>query len=351
MSKPLITPIIRGRIDLFEPQNLGRARLRGWIACDDIPLERIDIAIGGKPWTTGIVLHERPDVRKALEKPSCSRPHLSLSGFDVTAPLPEELVELSSTVVEITPYTPSGARLNPLRTYFCDYEELKKTPQPPAQLRDKVGGRENFIQVAEQLCTLIMTCLARYEPGLAQAEAILDWGCGCGRIITQMMKFVAPERLYGCDIDSAAIAWDCENVRGPIFTRVDPYPPTPYPDSSFDIVYGISVMTHLDEQTQILWLKELKRITRPGAILALSVIGERLRNTNIPASLAKEFSQKGFASFVPTYSDMLSEFSHANYYRETYHSLRYIELNWGRYFNVLEYIETKDQDIVMLRAL
>ena len=352
MSKTPITPVIRGHVDLFQLEDDGRVRLRGWVARDDTPIDRIDIALQGNLWASGISLHERPDVKTALEDFVGSCPHILLSGFDVIAPLPERVEAVSTTVVEITPYTPSDLRLDVLRTYFCDYQDqLENMPQPPALLRDRVGGSENFVQAAAQIASLLMTCLAKYEPRLDEAGMILDWGCACGRVIAQMMKFVSPKSVHGCDIDAEAILWDRQNVRGPSFTQIAPYPPTNYSDGTFDVVYGISVMTHLDEQTQMLWLKELKRITRPGALLALTIIGERLKATNMPASLAKEFSEKGFASFVPNYSGMLTKFVHAGYYRETYHSLGYIESNWGRYFDVLEYVETKDQDVVMLRTV
>ena len=108
-------------------------------------------------------------------------------------------------------------------------------------------------------------------------------------------------------------------------------------------------MTHLNEKTQVLWLRELERIARPSAIVALSVVGKKLRATNMPDSLANEFAEKGFAAFVPYYSDWLSEFSHQEYYQEAYHALDYITTNWGKYFDVLEYVETQFQDIVILR--
>jgi 2-polyprenyl-3-methyl-5-hydroxy-6-metoxy-1,4-benzoquinol methylase len=165
-----------------------------------------------------------------------------------------------------------------------------------------------------------------------------------------MMKFVPPNRLYGCDIDSEAISWSKGNISGPEFTHVNPYPPTPYLPRTFDVVYGISVMTHLDEKTQLAWLEELTRITRPNAILALSIIGEDLRKTNMPPSVAEEFREKGFASFVPTYSTMLATFADDQYYQEAYHSLEYIAATWGRFFHVLECIETKHQDIIILKA-
>jgi 2-polyprenyl-3-methyl-5-hydroxy-6-metoxy-1,4-benzoquinol methylase len=351
MLKVPITPVVRGHIDLLEPHAGGQARLRGWIFRPDTPIDRIDITLQGKPWASVASLYERVDVKAAYEPLIGSYPHISSSGFDVTAPVPEGVEVDSNTVVGITPYTPHGLRLDSLRTYFCAFQdELNKVPQPPVHLQERVGGSKDFIHVAASIATLVMTCIGKYKP-IFESGNILDWGCGCGTVISQLMKFVSPERLHGCDIDSAAIEWDKENLHGPSFTRVDPYPPTNYPECIFDVVYGISVMTHLDENTQMLWLGELKRIARPNAIVALSVMGEKLRATNMPASLVSEFDEKGFTAFVPYYSDWLSEFSHQEYYQEAYHTLDYITTNWGRYFEVLEYVETKFQDMVILRKV
>ncbi len=89
----------------------------------------------------------------------------------------------------------------------------------------------------------------------------------------------------------------------------------------------------------MLWLEELKRITRSGAISALSVIGEKLRATNMPMSLVQQCADKGFASFVPVYSDLLSEFSHQEYYKEAFHTIDYIAAIGAaisRFWNILK---------------
>jgi 2-polyprenyl-3-methyl-5-hydroxy-6-metoxy-1,4-benzoquinol methylase len=351
MSKVPITPVMRGHIDLFEACGGGEAHLFGWIFRPDTPIDRIDITLQGKPWTSVTPLCERADVKAAYDPLIGSYPHISSSGFDITALLPEGVEVDSSTVVEIIPYAPHALRLDPFRTFFCAYQdELNNAPQPPVHLQERIGGSKDFINVAAQIATLVMTYVGKYKP-IFESGNILDWGCGCGRVIAQLMKFVSSERLHGCDIDSAAIEWDKQNLHGPSFTRVDPYPPTNYPDRSFDVIYGISVMTHLDENTQMLWLRELERIARPSAIVALSVMGEKLRTTRMPALLASEYAEKGFAAFVPDYSDWLSEFSHPEYYQEAYHTLDYITTNWGRYFDVVEYVETQFQDIVILRKV
>jgi len=50
-------------------------------------------------------------------------------------------------------------------------------------------------------------------------------------------------------------------------------PPTGLPAQGFDLVYGISVLSHLSEPDQFAWLAELARLTRPGALLLLSTLG------------------------------------------------------------------------------
>lgn len=352
MSIPKIpfNHLTRGSIDLLQAVAGGQGRIAGWIFREDTPIDVVDISLGRKPWISAIQLRERPDVRAAFEPVIGLCPHVSLCGFDVTAPLSDGVAAIPDSIIKLTPFSPSGLRLDPLFTYYCAYQdEMERVPQPPIALQERVGGSKDFIQIGVQLTSLLITRIVKFKPDF-QSAIILDWGCGCGRVISQMRKFAPPENLYGCDVDSVAVDWDKENIFGPKFTRVEPYPPTPYANCSFDIVYGMSVFTHLDEETQILWLRELKRITRPGAILLLSVIGEKLRSTNMPASLEKQFTEKGFAAFVPSYSDMLSEFSHQGYYKEAYHSLDYISTKWSRYFDVLEYVETKHQDIVILRS-
>lgn len=137
----------------------------------------------------------------------------------------------------------------------------------------------------------------------------------------------------------------------PRFDAVPPNPPTKYESAFFDAVYGISVMTHLDEPTQFRWLEELRRITRPGAALLLSVLSETMRKARMPAQIQDEYDRKGFATFVPGYEKEhgFQEFSDQGYYKESFHSIEYIERVWSRYFSVEEYVKTYGQDMVLLR--
>ncbi len=344
-----IVPVLRGHLDVFEDAGNGQAHVAGWVFREDVRLERVDLAIGGTPWISSVAVHARPDVERAFEPTLGRSEHIVWSGFAATAALPPCHGVSSTEIITVSPYAGSGTRLDEWQTYYCAYaQEAATTPQPSPELQERIGGGKDFMFAGAQLASLVLTYVGKYK-SLDNWGAVLDWGCGCARVIAQLRKLIPPKTLHGCDIDAEAIAWDRANLHGPIFTRIDPYPPTPYPDGMFDVVYGISVMTHLAEETQFQWLKELKRITRPGAVLALSVLGENLRGTNMPLALAAQFAQAGFAAQIPSYSNLLAEYSHDGYYQEAYHSLDYIAANWSRYFEVLQCVVTKYQDIVLLR--
>ena len=53
--------------------------------------------------------------------------------------------------------------------------------------------------------------------------------------------------FYGSDVDGPAIAWAQEHLPQAQLKH-EPYrPPLPYEDESFDLVYSISIFTHLNE--------------------------------------------------------------------------------------------------------
>ena len=61
----------------------------------------------------------------------------------------------------------------------------------------------------------------------------------------------------------------------------------PYPDHFFDIIYGISVFTHLSEQSHYLWYNEFNRIVKPGGILLFTSQGENFKQKLTASELRK----------------------------------------------------------------
>ena len=104
-------------------------------------------------------------------------------------------------------------------------------------------------------------------------SAILDFGCGCGRVTRRLVGL--PGEVTGSDFDGIAVGWCSENLPFASFTQNGLEPPLPLPDGDVDLVYAFSVLTHLPLPVQHAWVDELTRILRPGGFLLMSTHGER----------------------------------------------------------------------------
>ena len=206
---------------------------------------------------------------------------------------------------------------------------------PPAYLRVKVCGSipvESYLVGQEPTTQAVLLALRRVGAVPTQFQNVLDFGCGCGRILLPMQKHLPQAQFYGTDTEEDLIRWSQAHIPTAKFSQNGPEPPLPYADGTFDLIYGLSVFTHLDERLQFLWLEELRRVAQPGAILVLTVHGMT--------------DPEGF-KFVK--SDAWSDFF-PDFYHTTYHTRAYVEENWGRFFTILDYDkETLGQDIVVLR--
>ena len=220
---------------------------------------------------------------------------------------------------------------------------------PPAGLRIRVGEprRERYLGNGAKLCSLLLSHLNKYRC-IDEFQKILDWGCGCGRVTRHMLCHVSACNLYGCDIDQDAISWMNKNFPEPLFTSILPYPPTGYEENYFDLIYGISVFTHLDEELQFKWLNELRRICNPDGLVAVSVHGGVSRKR---PELARKLEENGVADMKGNKKFLFKHLENQDYYRETKHSREYILREWSRYFYIIDFVENGlgRQDLVIMR--
>ena len=91
---------------------------------------------------------------------------------------------------------------------------------------------------------------------------VLDFGCGCGRILRHWERS-DDLRLHGTDYNPHLVAWCRRNYGFADFRVNDLEGPLPYPDGSFDLVYAWSVFTHLSVEIGDRWIAELARALRP----------------------------------------------------------------------------------------
>lgn len=204
---------------------------------------------------------------------------------------------------------------------------------PPDHLQIRqVGGvwGRSFLTEGRLLFDRIHAALGEAGCNLARAERILDFGCGCGRVLWTFKHLPHTGEVWGCDIDAEAIAWNTEHLGAVAQFRCNPpLPPAPFPDGYFDALYSVSVFTHLPEEMQFAWLAELRRVVRPGGVLLVSLHGEHYWRAD--RGVCAEVEAQGFAYRTGARTDGLPDF-----YMVAFHSEAYVRREWSRYFEVLE---------------
>jgi SAM-dependent methyltransferase len=108
---------------------------------------------------------------------------------------------------------------------------------------------------------------------IEDAAAILDFGCGWGRIIRFFLKDVHPSCLFGADPSEEVINLCRSGNRWCSFELIPTKPPTCFRDNIFDLIYSFSVFSHLSEEAHQIWLLELRRILKPGGLMIATTRG------------------------------------------------------------------------------
>ena len=202
---------------------------------------------------------------------------------------------------------------------------------------------------------------------------VLDFGCGCGRILRHFARYAPTCDLSGTDVDEVAVRWCRENLDFAAFEVLPKRPPSPFPDASFDAVFAFSVFSHLPETLHRAWLEDLFRITKPGALLVVTVQGTRVIDRMIARNLSADVPtadvlrrdlgrilESGFA-FYPygrhIYGDRQNQEFYDGWDFEQYGSTfildRYFRTRWSDLFHVVSWNPAPDdwQDYVILRRL
>ena len=138
-------------------------------------------------------------------------------------------------------------------------------PVPPARLRAQVGPAHAdaafFLRTGRTQADLIRSLVREGGSSVEDLEAILDFGCGCGRVLRHWGE-LPRTRVFGCDIDPRMVQWCDANLPFAVVSVNDLAPPLPYADSAFDLVYAFSVFTHLSVQLQHAWMRDCLRVLR-----------------------------------------------------------------------------------------
>jgi SAM-dependent methyltransferase len=149
-------------------------------------------------------------------------------------------------------------------------------PVPPSRLVNLVAGHFDvaaFYQNGRLGADCIRAVLEKNGVAINRLVSLLDFGCGCGRILRFWQKLEGP-RIHGTDYNRNLVRWCRDHLPFGKFKTNKPHPPLAYEDGEFELIYAVSVFTHLSEEWQIPWMQELRRICQPGGFVLITVHGK-----------------------------------------------------------------------------
>ena len=266
-----------------------------------------------------------------------------------------------ATIVQHTKYSLKKI----IKKVYCLIDPLRITiyrrlynftyPIPPAINRMRVGSRKisQFMKSGKNCFIPINDAINSFCENQQEKKIILDFGAGVGRT---MQYFTSNDNysLYACDVDQSAVEYLTKS-----FPKVQAYknnyePPLIYPSNFFDIIYSVSVWTHLPLNLQEPWLDEMHRILKPGGLALITTIGVYgyERRTHLQAA---NYPREDLISAGIKYCDYdnIEDIPGVGKsYGATYQTIAYLRNHWNKMFSILDIQEgiiDNLNDLVILR--
>jgi SAM-dependent methyltransferase len=151
-------------------------------------------------------------------------------------------------------------------------------PYPPLELASRVfclQGWSDPLRAYEELGAQTKTALTGLLPDgwSFEGRRVLDFGCGAGRTLRHFLSEAQTAEFWGADIDAPSIDWLGKALCPPLHAwRCSAGPPLGLQHGSFDLIWAISVFTHLTD-TSLPWLLELHRLLKPDGLLIATYMG------------------------------------------------------------------------------
>jgi SAM-dependent methyltransferase len=159
-------------------------------------------------------------------------------------------------------------------------------PVPPYDLMRTTGSRtlrqyyESGITTYLPIATLAM----REHINLEDNIVVLDFGCGVGRQLLQFTRNYPAPSYHACDVHPDYVSFVKQHYPGVEVKQSSFTPPLDYPDDTFDVIYSVSVFSHLSPEDHRRWLEELARVLKLGGYCFLTIEGR----TAVRKSMAHE---------------------------------------------------------------
>ncbi len=198
-----------------------------------------------------------------------------------------------------------------------------------------------------------LVAMASRHMKIGEDTSILDWGCGFGRICRYFNYEFPGSKTIGVEIDDLNLEWMRRHLKHvtPLQTSLDAF--IDLPDDSVDLIYGISVMTHIRESQQEAWMRELTRILAPKGLMMLTTAGAgalAFSSRWMKRSHLDDWNKRGFIE-IEQASDYDRDIGGGNYYIQAKQSANNTLRRWGKIVPVIEIVASVFgyQDMVIMR--
>lgn len=146
---------------------------------------------------------------------------------------------------------------------------------PPYTDRIRTGGNSirDYYESGLKTYAPIATMALAEGVELDEGARVLDFGCGVARQLLHFTRYYPKCEFYACDVSESAVKFIKDE-----YPEVKAYvnnfqPPLQYEDGFFELVYSVSIFTHLNLEDHDRWLAELSRITRIGGLCMVTTEG------------------------------------------------------------------------------
>ncbi len=146
-------------------------------------------------------------------------------------------------------------------------------PLPPLRLAHRSGALtlDDFDESGRGIRDAIVRVLPKGWSW--DGKRCLDFGSGVGHALRHFAAEAEQAEFWGCDVDGSSIRWSVQNLSPPFrFVQIGDVPTLPFEDNSFDLVYAVSVLSHI-HATWHQWLTEIRRVLKPGGTVFVTFLG------------------------------------------------------------------------------
>lgn len=213
-------------------------------------------------------------------------------------------------------------------------------PIPTPDVRVGTDSPESYLKRSRKIGSDLQQLMRKHGFQFEDGSRILDWGCSSGRVIRSFAEYAERLEIWGVDQVEKTIIWNKRHLSPPFhFVTGTALPHLAFEDGYFDVVFGISVFTHISRLIDS-WLMELRRIMKSGGIGVFTIHNEA------SVQFWRRSGKLPFWIKEPIDLDLLERSDCTVFHGDDWgHIFTIFHSDWvrrecGRYFDVLDIVPT-----------